>query len=74
MTRIKTLRECGWLAADGFERWCDARQVVRKMRGRFYGIKVHTKIYGEVSPWRIYSDILDMGFYVWDDDKQSDIP
>jgi len=71
---IRSLRECGWMAADGFEQWRDARQVTWKMRGRFYGIKIHTKMYGEVSPWRIYGDLLNMGFHVWDDDKQSDIP
>ncbi len=70
---MRSLRECGVFALD-IDDWNLARQIARRMRGRFYGIKVHPKFFGKMSPRRIYAELLDMGFYVWDDDKLSDIP
>lgn len=70
----RNLRECGWLALDGFDSWAHARGVARQMRGKFLGIKVHALEYGEASPWHIIGDLQELGYRVWVDDKQNDIP
>ncbi len=72
--RIKTLRECGWLALDGFEGWTQAIRVARQMRGKFFGVKVHPLAYSQVSPRWIISDLQEIGYQTWLDEKLGDIP
>lgn len=71
---IRSLRECGWLALDGFETWYDAIHVAARLRGRFFGVKIHALEYGHVSPWQAIDELQDLGYQVWIDDKQNDIP
>jgi len=71
---IRSLRECGWFALDKFGEWNRALEMARLMRGKFLGAKVHALEYGEVSPWSIIANLQDLGYQVWIDDKQSDIP
>lgn len=71
---LPTLRENGFFAVDGFRTWHDAVRVMTELRGRFFGIKVHTREYWRVSPEKIVNDIHELGYRAWPDDKLIDIP